>query len=110
MLKKACISLFALVLAGCGGHGFEGTYSATSDDSMVNQMIKSTGGSTIIIGEDYLEAEGERTEVDEIFVRESNDKRYLIIVKDGEEESFEIIDDETLRIAMGPIGLNYVRQ
>ena len=91
MLRKLiAASAVALLLSACGGHKFEGEF-----------QIKAMGipGGTLVIGSDYIEKDGVRNELDKIFERESSDgKKYLVMVnKQGQEEAWEIVDDNTLK-------------
>ncbi|WMC12108.1 hypothetical protein PU634_07015 [Oceanimonas pelagia] len=96
----ACLAL-ALLLTACD-HGFEGVYETRADSSneMMSQLMNDfaglVGSEHIVIGTDYIEHNGERTRFDDIFVRESAGKRYLVFVQGEQEEVWTIVDDHTL--------------
>ena len=105
-----------MLLAACGGHDYEGTYKVQLGGAKNNPfgtMLKMFGDmatqSNIIIGDDYIETDGERSEFDDIFVRESHGKKYLVLASDGEEESWRIIDENTLEVKDGMISYQLVR-
>lgn len=101
LVKRIFITMLCLSLLACGGHGFEGTYKSSVDSEMLNQMMSKLPQSTLTIGSDYIESNGRRAEVEEIFVRESNGKEFLIIKIGKKEESLEIIDKNTLQQNLG---------
>ncbi|GAA0681955.1 hypothetical protein GCM10009104_03410 [Marinobacterium maritimum] len=98
-LRLLLISLFALVLVGCG-HGFEGTYKIEVSSVGVN-LGDLIPDNRLVIGSDYLESDGERTDMDKIFVRESGGSRYLVFKEKGKEEAWKIINDKTLEQGNG---------
>ncbi len=98
-VRLLLISLFTLVLVGCG-HGYEGTYKVEISSVGVN-LGDLMPDNRIVIGADYLESDGTRTEMDKIFVRESAGSRYLVFNGEGEEEAWKIIDDKTLEKGNG---------
>lgn len=105
----ACIALVTL-LSACD-HGFEGVYETRADSSneMMSQLMSDfsglVGSEQIVIGKDYMEHNGERTYFDDILVRESAGKRYLVFVKDGQEEVWTIVDDSTLMRGNGLVNV-----
>ena len=107
--KLLIAGLMAGILSACGGHGYEGTWKATSDNAMQEKLINQAGGGTMVIGEDYIEANGQRNQVDDIFTRESAGKQYLVFAKDGEEQVFEINDEDNLEIGQMGVTLTYTR-
>lgn len=71
-------------------------------------MVGQSG--TFIIGDDYIENGGQRTDVD-IFVRESGDKEYLVVKDEsGSEDVFEIVDEDTPMQDAGFVKLTLKRQ
>ncbi|MBV0932839.1 hypothetical protein [Marinobacterium weihaiense] len=98
-LRLLLISMMVLVLLGCS-HGYEGTYKVEVSSVGVNlgELMPDT---RIVIGRDYLESDGERTQLDDIFVRESGGSRYLVLKTDGKEDAWKIIDDTTLERGNG---------
>ena len=94
-----CVVLLGF-LAACN-HGFEGEYTTKigSDNEFIDGFSSLLGEQKMIIGRNYLEFDGTRTEYDEIFVRTSNNgKRYLIFKSEGsEQEAWQIVDDNTLK-------------
>jgi hypothetical protein len=89
----------SLVLVACGGHGFEGEYKFASSGKnnlfgdLAQQMV---GEQTIIIGDDFMEVDGSRDTYDEIFVRESGSKKYLVLSAEDNEEIWQIVNENTL--------------
>lgn len=110
MKLMKCVALTALMglMAGCG-HGYEGEFQAKTSNEMVNSFMGSAGDQKLEIGSDYIEAQGQRTEFDEIFVRESGDQKYLVF-KDGKaEEAWKIVDEDTLIQSNGFMDVTLVR-
>lgn len=97
-LKRYLWILVSALLVACG-HGFEGTYrsEAGSSNEFLDEFAAMAGAQTLVIGRDYIETAGERTAYDAIFIRESGGKRYLVFESEGQEEAWEIVDDNTLR-------------
>ncbi|WP_205125048.1 hypothetical protein [Aeromonas sobria] len=101
LTKLTAIVMFSTMLTACGGNGFEGTYEISMDagNDAINKMaIQMMGGRNgqLIIGSDYTESNGQRTEFDEISVRKSGEVSYLVFKSKAGEEALKIIDDETL--------------
>ncbi|MDD1621131.1 MAG: hypothetical protein LUQ11_06585 [Methylococcaceae bacterium] len=97
-LKKILLLGLAVILAGCG-HGYEGEYKAQagSANELLDAFAKVTGETTLVIGPDYTDSNGLRTQFKEIFVRESGSEKYLVFKKeDGSEEAWKIADKDTL--------------
>ena len=109
LIKYLFVIMLSLSLFACGGHGFEGTYKSSVDSKMLNNMMGKLPQSTLTIGSDYIESDGRRTEVDEIFIRESNGKEYLIIKMDNKEDALEIVDENTLQQDMGMMKIKFKR-
>lgn len=109
----ACLAL-ALLLSACD-HGFEGVYETRADSSnqMVSQLMNDfsglVGSEQIVIGRDYMEHNGERTRFDDIFVRESAGKRYLVFVQGEQEEVWTIVDEHTLMRGNGLVNVRLER-
>jgi hypothetical protein len=61
------------------------------------------------IGDNYIESKGQRVEFDEMFVRESNGEKYLIMKKGNEEQALKIIDGNTLQQDMGMMKITFTR-
>lgn len=98
-IKSILVALVCTLLVACGGHGYEGEYkfaSSGEDDLLSGFTELLAGDQIIVIGENYIDNDGVRDEYDEIFVRESGSKQYLIFVANGQEESWQILDDKTL--------------
>lgn len=109
-----CFSVLALsaVLAACGGHGFEGEYESKIDGSKnvtMNAIYKSLKPSTLTIGSDYVESQGQRQLYDEIFVRKSGDQKYLVFKKGSSEEAMKIADGNTLVQENGIMNIQFVK-
>lgn len=97
-LKMLWVGGLALVLAGCG-HGFEGEYrqQVGSSNELLNAFAQVAGDKNLVIGSDYIDSDGIRTQYRSIFVRESGSQKYLVFTKeDGTEEAWKVEDDETL--------------
>ncbi|WP_346352116.1 hypothetical protein N2M06_07580 [Oceanimonas sp. AH20CE76] len=105
----ACAALLVL-LSGCD-HGYEGVYETRADSSneMMSQLMSDFSGlvssEQIVIGKDYMEHNGERTYFDDILVRESAGKQYLVFVKDGQEEVWTIVNETTLMKGNGLVNV-----
>lgn len=97
LIKYAFIVALVGTLVGCG-HGYEGEYKlkAGSSNEFMNAFAGATGEKKIIIGSDYLESQGQRTEFDDIFVRESGEESYLVFKDSESEEAWKILDKDTL--------------
>ncbi|WGS84149.1 hypothetical protein [Methylomonas sp. UP202] len=96
--KSAILAGALILLAGCG-HGYEGEYRAEggSENQFIDAVAKIIGDQTLVIGKNYLDSNGERTEFADIFVRESGSQSYLVFKKaDGSEEAWKIVDQDTL--------------
>lgn len=97
-LKQLWILGLAAILMGCG-HGFEGEYTEQTGSSVefLNAITQMAGTKTIVIGPNYIDSNGIRTDYKDIFVRDSGSQKYLILKKeDGSEEAWKILDDDTL--------------
>ncbi len=107
--KFLSIAALALILTGCGGHDYEGDWKMQTDrnSSKMLKMMGSDGGFTL--GDDFVEVNGQRVDM-EIFVRESGAKSYLILKNaEGQEEAFEIVDENTIQKSAGFMTLKYKR-
>lgn len=96
--KCASMLAIAVLMSGCGGHGYEGEYESKADSSIdfMNAYAGSIGSQRIVIGSDYIESQGNRLEFEKIFVRQAGKEKYLVF-KDGKaEEAWKILDDGTL--------------
>lgn len=97
-LRKFLLLGVAAILAGCG-HGYEGEYTAQSGSSneLLDTFAKVAGNKTIVIGSNYTDSDGIRTNFEDIFVRESGSQKYLVFKKDKDtEEAWKIVDKDTL--------------
>ena len=97
-LKRLLILGLTLILAGCG-HGYEGEYreQVGSPVEILNAFAQIAGEQTIVIGRDFIDSEGIRTQYKDIFVRESGSQKYLVLQKpDDSEEAWKIADADTL--------------
>ncbi|MCE0492588.1 hypothetical protein [Vibrio salinus] len=110
MKKLSVIMMLTLVLTGCK-NGFEGEYSAKtgSDNEVLSNIAQYAPHDNIVIGENYIDVEGQRTQFDKIFERKSGGKRYLVFVKNGNEDVWKIIDDNTLVQEKGILNVTYHR-
>jgi len=109
MLKKIIILSLTLLLAACGGHGYEGKYESKVESAMLGSMSTMMPKTTITIGSDFIESKGKRVEMDDIFVRESNGKKYLVLLKGSDEEAFEITSGDSLLQNMGMMKIKFVK-
>jgi hypothetical protein len=111
-LKKLWILGLAIILAGCGGHGFEGEYNEQVGSSveLLNAFAQVAGDKTVVIGPDYIDSDGIRTQYKDIFVRESGSQKYLILKNEDEsEEAWKIADDDTLIRGGGLVSITLKR-
>ena len=97
LLKSLSLIAFLGLLTACGGHGYEGTYEAKSNTGL-DDLFGNSEDRRLEIGTDYIEADGSRETFDEIFVRESAGKQYLVFKSEdgGSEEAWAIKDEDTL--------------
>lgn len=109
--------LSALVLSACGGNKFEGTYQSSiggEAGDMMNQMAGAMNQSlsqTMTIGPNYVESNGRRQEMEKIFEREADGKRWLVFQdKSGKEDALAIVDDDTLAIDNGMMKIEFHRK
>ncbi len=114
IFRAVAIFVFSLVLAACGGHGFEGEYRMeiggdAAQNPMVQALNKKMAEKRLVIGENYTESDGKKREFDSIAVESEGDNRYLVFVKGDEREKFKIIDDDTLEIDQGFVKMRLVR-
>ncbi|MBS4053035.1 hypothetical protein [Methylomonas rivi] len=112
-LRTLCLLVLTAALTACG-HGFEGEYSEQVGSSVefLDAFAKAAGtdGKTIVIGPDYIDTDGIRTQYKDIFVRESGSERYLVLEKDnGAEEAWKIADDDTLVQGGGLVSITLKR-
>jgi hypothetical protein len=110
-LNKLLILGLALILAGCG-HGFEGEYTEHVGSSVefLNAFAQVAGEKTVVIGPDYIDSDGLRTEYKDIFVRESGSQKYLILQKpDDSEEAWKVEDNDTLIRSGGLVSITLKR-
>lgn len=87
-----------LLLTACG-HGYEGEYTEQvgSANELLNAVAQVVGNKTVVIGRDYLDADGKRTQYEDIFVRESGSQQYLVFKSaQNTEEVWKIVDKDTL--------------
>lgn len=96
-LKTASILLLMIMLSACG-HGFEGEYEtkAGSSNELMDIFAEVASSHTIVIGPNYMDSDGHRTEFEDIFVRESGSERYLVFKNGVEEDVWKIVDQDTL--------------
>lgn len=102
-IKLAPAIIISMSLAACSNdsdHGFEGEYRGQTQSSVFGNT--STRSHTLVVGANYLDINGNRVGVEEISVRELGDQSQLVFeFPDGEEESLEIIDEDTLKVNLG---------
>lgn len=108
--KLASTLLLMVTLSGCG-HGFEGEYEskASSSNELMDAFAKVAGSQTIVIGSNYIDSEGSRSEFEKIFVRESGSERYLVFESAADEDVWKIIDQDTLIKGSDLMNLKLVR-
>lgn len=109
-LKLASMLVLMMTLTACG-HGFEGEYEtkAGSSNELMDVFADVASTHKIVIGLDYLDSEGNRSEFEEIFVRESGSDRYLVFKNAAEEDVWKIVDEDTLMKGNGLMNLKLVR-
>ncbi|MDN3653845.1 hypothetical protein QWY77_13960 [Thalassotalea ponticola] len=98
-IRTLIIAAASAVLVACGGHGFEGEYkiaSASEDDILGSLAEQFASDTVIVIGADFVDTNGKRESYDKIIVRESGTKRYLVLIRQDQEQAWEIIDNDTL--------------
>ncbi len=112
MKLKTFLALgLAALLAGCG-HGYEGEYveQTGSSNELLDTFAKVAGHKTIVIGSNYTDSDGIRTNYEDIFVRESGSQKYLVFKKDKDtEEAWKIVDKDTLVQGGGLLSLTLKR-
>lgn len=107
-MKFITASALTAFLAACGGHGFEGDYESSGKINS-GGMALNLPKQQLTIGDDFMEANGQREIYDEIFVRETGDIEYLVLSKDKQEVSLKIINDKTLAMGVGGVEMTYKR-
>lgn len=108
-LSKSLIVSCLILLTACGGHGFEGSYQSKVESAFMQGMSKNMPKSTLVIGSDFIEIDGKRTQADDISVRDSANKKYLVVNVTGQEQVLEIIDDNTLQQDLGVMKITFKR-
>ncbi len=102
---KRLVALFTcLLLAGCGGHGFEGSYRIDykSDNPFVDASIsvaESLGGHKLRLAQitdKTIEIDGKAEAWPEVFVREQEGQRFLVFKNGEQEKRLQIRDRNTL--------------
>jgi len=108
--KSALMLILMITLSACG-HGFEGEYEtkAGSSNELMDIFAEVASAHKIVIGPNYIDSEGSRTEYEEIFVRESGSDRYLIFKNAAEEDIWKIVDHDTLMKGSDLMSLKLVR-
>ncbi|WP_286235372.1 hypothetical protein [Thalassotalea sediminis] len=110
LLKSTLLSSLLLLLTACGGHGFEGTYTSKVDSTLMQGMVNGLPKTTLVIGDNFIENNGNRVIVDEIFIRESAGKEYLVFKYGQQEQVLNIIDSDTLQQDMGMVKVTFKRK
>ncbi len=108
--KIASVAVLSAILTACGGSGYEGTYtiSLKGGNEMMKKMAQmAIGSGQLIIGDNYIESNGQRTEFEDILVRKSGDASYLVFKSKGGEEALQIIDKDTLEKKTPAFTLQY---
>lgn len=110
--KPFLIVLLISLLTACG-HGFEGEYQSEAGSSieLMDAFADIAGSQKFVIGTNYIDdSQGNRTEFEQIFVRESGSDRYLVFKASViEEDVWKIIDDNTLMKGNDLMSLKLVR-
>lgn len=106
------VSMLVLIgsLVGCG-HGYEGEFQvkAGSSNELLNAFAGMAGSQKIIIGSDYVESQGRREEFESIFVRGSGQEKLLVFKNKETEDTWEIVDKDTLIKGNGLMSIKLVR-
>ena len=99
VLRTVLAAFVCVIVLGCG-HGYEGEYTVERESDSVSEVVDAMvglgGTKHVVIGKDYRVADGRRQEFDEIFVRQTGETKYLVFRRDDAEETWEIVDDNTL--------------
>ncbi len=107
LVKQFLILAISVALLGCS-HGFEGEYQQSASTPLLDGVGIQSG--TLVIGDDYIESEGQRTEFEKIFVRKSGSEKYLVLKgKNSEEVAWKIVDENTLMQRNGLINVTLKR-
>lgn len=108
-IKVLVIAALVATLSACGGHGYEGTYKSEVTSKGFGSMAGMMPNMTLTIGSGYVEQDGKRVEMDEIFVRENNGRQYLVFKSENNrEEAMEIFDDGSLGQDLGMAKIKFV--
>jgi hypothetical protein len=110
LIKAATIIAFTALITACG-HGFEGEFESKvkSGNDMANALLGAMGTQKITIGSDYIESQGQRKKMDDIFVRNSGESKYLVFKSGESEEAMKIVDSDTLEQDAGFVKVQFVR-
>ncbi|WP_087020128.1 hypothetical protein [Thaumasiovibrio subtropicus] len=108
--KLAAAMTLSLVLIGCGGHDFQGTYQGSIStglgglDNLLGAMSDDED-SRMTIGKKHIIIADEKYTFDKIYV-EGNQ---LVLEAEGEKESMKIVDKDTLELSQGHMTITYQR-
>jgi hypothetical protein len=110
MLKKSFIVAgLSLLLAACGGHGYEGQYESSIEASGLGNMSSMMPKTSLYIGTDYIESNGEKTAIEKIYVKEQGDKKFLIMQTQQGEQAYIIDKDGSLLIKAGIATIKFTK-
>jgi hypothetical protein len=108
MLKKSFIIVgLSLLLAACGGHGYEGEYESSIEAAGLGGFANSLPKKKMYIGSDYIESDGQKLELEKIYVKEKGEQKYLILQSKQGELAYIIDPDGSLLIKTGYITLKF---
>lgn len=106
------------LLQGCGNkHGFEGEYNLVMTSSIpeladgMQELMGLLGSQapTLVIGPDYIERDGIRTQFDKIYRKKSGSAEYLLFESGSKTESWRIEPDGRLvQTAGGLMGYSLI--
>ncbi len=110
MLKKSFIvASLSLLLAACGGHGYEGQYESSIEASGLGKMASMMPKTSLYIGTDYIESNGQKINIDKIYVKEQGDKKFLIMQTQQGEQAYMIDKDDSLLIKSGIATIKFTK-
>ncbi|MGI2170811.1 hypothetical protein ACROAE_11580 [Shewanella sp. MF05960] len=110
MLKKSFIVAgLSLLLAACGGHGYEGQYESSIEATGLGSLNSMMPKTTMYIGTDYIESNGQKIEVEKIYVKEQGDRKILIMQTQEGDQAYIIDKDGSLLIKSGIATIKFTK-
>ena len=99
--KTLIVILLSILLFACGGHGYEGRYESMVVAKGFGEITKILPKTTLYIGSDYIETDGRRVDMRDIYVKELDGNKYLVLVSDDGDDMFIIEPDGSMFKNMG---------